>query len=117
MTESMARSRLLTGDVRTETARSRPVDPPDVLAGAPATMTIPLATFGDAEFGIWEITAGTVRDTEADEIFVVTDGSGTVEFEDGTTITLAPGVAVRLFAGDRTNWRIVQTLRKVYFAG
>lgn len=117
MTEPMARSRLLTDDVRTEEASSLPADPQDVIEGTPATMTIPLAALGDAEFGIWEITAGTVRDTETDEIFLVIDGSGTVEFGDGTTIELNPGVAVRLFADDRTIWRIAKTLRKVYFAG
>lgn len=117
MTGSMARSRLLNNDVRAEAASRSPVDPQDVIEGAPATVTIPLAVLGDAEFGIWEITAGTVRDTETNEIFVVTDGSGTVEFEDGTAIELRPGVAVRLFAGDHTIWRIAETLRKVYFAG
>ncbi len=108
--------RLLSADVRTQQGSAAPVEAADVLAGSPETTTIPLADLGEAEFGIWEITAGTVRDTEADEIFVVLSGSGSVGFEDGTSIDLSAGVAVRLRAGERTVWRIDETLRKVYVA-
>ena len=112
----MSIERLLTNDVRTEPGARSPVDADDILAGSPEVVTIPLASLGAAEFGIWEITTGTVRDTEADEIFVVLSGSGAVGFEDGSSIELSEGVAVRLQAGDRTVWRVEETLRKVYFA-
>jgi glycine/D-amino acid oxidase-like deaminating enzyme/uncharacterized cupin superfamily protein len=75
-----------------------------------------LATLGDAEIGLWEMAPGTDHDTEVDEVFVVLAGHGTVEFEDGEVVTLAPGVAVRLRAGERTTWTVTETLRKVYVA-
>lgn len=109
-------TRLLSGDVRTAQGQRTRLAVDDVLGGRPETMTMPLGELGGAEFGIWEITPGTVRDVEADEIFVVLAGAGSVEFTDGTSIDLAPGVAVRLTAGDRTVWRVRETVRKVYFS-
>jgi uncharacterized protein len=76
----------------------------------------PLATLGDAEIGLWGMEPGVDHDTEVDEVFVVLAGRGTVEFEDGEVLTLAPGVAVRLRAGERTTWTVTEALRKVYVA-
>ncbi|MEP9363052.1 cupin domain-containing protein [Nocardioides sp. CN2-186] len=76
----------------------------------------PLATLGETEVGLWGMEPGTDHDTEVDEVFVVLAGRGTVEFEDGEVVTLAPGVAVRLSAGERTTWTVTETLRKVYVA-
>ena len=76
----------------------------------------PLATLGDAEVGLWGMEPGVDHDTEVDEVFVVLAGRGTVEFEDGEVLTLAPGVAVRLRAGERTTWTVTEALRKVYVA-
>jgi uncharacterized cupin superfamily protein len=76
----------------------------------------PLATVGEAEVGLWGMEPGVDHDTEVDEVFVVLAGRGTVEFEDGEVVTLAPGVAVRLRAGERTTWTVTETLRKVYVA-
>ena len=76
----------------------------------------PLATLGGAEVGLWGMAPGVDHDTEVDEVFVVLAGRGTVEFEDGEVVTLAPGVAVRLTAGERTTWTVTETLRKVYVA-
>ena len=84
----------------------------DVLAAEAA----PLTTLGDAEVGLWEMAPGTDHDTEVDEVFVVLAGRGTVAFGDGEIIELAPGVAVRLRAGERTTWTVTETLRKVYVA-
>lgn len=84
----------------------------DVLAGA----TGPLAELGGAAIGTWEMAPGTDHDTEVDEVFVVLAGRGTVTFEDGEVVELAPGVAVRLRAGERTTWVVTETLRKVYAA-
>jgi len=75
-----------------------------------------LATLGAAEIGLWGMEPGVDHDTEVDEVFVVLAGRGTVEFEDGEVVTLAPGVAVRLRAGERTTWTVTETLRKVYIA-
>ena len=76
----------------------------------------PLATLGDAEVGLWGMAPGTDRDIEVDEVFVVLAGRGTVTFEDGEVVDLQPGVAVRLWAGERTTWVVTETLRKVYVA-
>ena len=84
----------------------------DVLAGAAGE----LARLGDAEVGTWEMAPGTDHDTEVDEVFVVLTGRGIVSFEDGEVVDLAPGVAVRLRAGERTTWVVTETLRKVYVA-
>jgi uncharacterized protein len=95
-------TRLLTADVLT--------------AGLRPDRTLPLGELGGTEVGVWEMAPGTEQDTEADEVFVVLAGRGTVTFEDGEVVDLAPGVAVRLTAGERTTWVVTETLRKVYVA-
>ncbi len=75
-----------------------------------------LTSLGNAEIGLWGMDPGVDHDTETDEVFVVLAGRGTVEFEDGEVISLAPGVAVRLRAGERTTWTVTEALRKVYVA-
>jgi hypothetical protein len=64
--------------------------------------------------GVWQITEGVVTDVEADELFVVVSGRATVEVEGGPTLELEPGVVGMLHAGDRTVWRVHETLRKVF---
>jgi uncharacterized cupin superfamily protein len=59
----------------------------------------PFTAIGDVEVGVWEHTAGTSVDVEADEAFVVLAGRGTVAFATGETVDLAPGRLVRLHAG------------------
>ena len=81
-----------------------------VAAGSPTTGVAELVD----GVGIWEITPGTVRDTEIDEVFVVISGRATVEFEGLPSIELRPGSVVRLSAGMRTTWIVHETLRKVY---
>ncbi len=88
----------------------------DIVSGSPTVAVAELGTFGDVEFGIWEITPGVVRDVEADEVFVVLSGEGTVRFADGTSIELRAGSLVRLAEGERTEWEIRSRLRKVYLA-
>ena len=78
--------------------------------------TLPLAEVGDAEVGVWEMAPGTEEDTEVDEVFVVLAGRGSVTFADGEVVALAPGVVVRLRAGERTTWTVTETMRKVYVA-
>lgn len=110
-------TRVLDDDVAA-TALARGALPPDeVLAGTPTTGVLALDVVAGAEVGIWEMTAGTARDTEVDEVFIVIAGRGSVRFEDGEVVGLSPGVAVRLRAGERTEWSITETLRKVYVAG
>lgn len=86
----------------------------DVSAGSPTTGVATLAALRDVEIGVWEMSEGTARDTEVDEVFVVLSGAGTVQFEDGERLDLLPGTAVRLRAGERTTWTVTALLRKVW---
>lgn len=88
----------------------------DVVAGSPTTGTRTFGTLGEVEVGIWEMSPGVVRDTEVDEIFLVLSGVGRVEFGDGEVLDLSPGDVVRLRAGERTVWTVVETLRKIWVA-
>ena len=110
----VATDRLLVQDASTAPVEHEAVDAADVLGGRPTTGTLPLADQAGVELGVWEITSGIVTDIEVDEIFVVLAGRGRVEFDDGSSIALLPGVVVRLRAGDRTQWIVHETLRKIY---
>jgi len=92
------------------------LDPASVLAGSPAVAEATLWTSEDGRIirGVWQITAGTVTDVEADELFVVVSGRATVEVEDGATLELAPGVMGVLARGARTTWTVHEPLRKVF---
>ncbi|MDX3588813.1 MULTISPECIES: cupin domain-containing protein [Streptomyces] len=94
-----------------------PLDEHDVLAGSPVAAAKTLGEFGGTEFGLWTLTVGTVRDVEADEVFVVVEGDATLRFDTGESIELTPGAVVRLHAGERTEWEVRSPLRKVYVAG
>ncbi len=99
-----------------------PVAAGQVVAGAPTTGYAELDVAPDAdgdggrEVGVWEMTPGAMRDTEADEVFLVIAGRATVEFVDPAmpSIELAPGALVRLEAGMQTLWTVHETLRKLY---
>jgi uncharacterized cupin superfamily protein len=114
MTPDLARLAYLAKDVGKVALEHAAVDPADVLDGAPTSASTALTSDDGVEIGLWEITPGTVTDTEVEEVFVVLSGRGRVDFEDGTGIDLAPGTAVHLTAGQRTTWTIHETLRKVY---
>jgi uncharacterized cupin superfamily protein len=66
------------------------------------------------EIGVWEAGPGSDIDVEADEVFLVLSGTGTLTFHDGSHIELNPGSLVRLHAGDRTTWEVTERLRKLY---
>ncbi len=86
------------------------------IKGSPRTGTKSLGQFGDVNVGLWEMTPGTMSDTEVDEIFIVLHGSGTVDFKDRESISLAAGDVVRLHAGQQTVWTVTDTLRKVFLS-
>lgn len=102
----------------TATLRHEPLLEAEIRSGTPETAVQSLGSFGDCEFGIWEMTPGIACDTEADEIFVVLQGRGRIEFEDSdrAAIELAPGDVVRLQAGMRTVWSVTEPLRKFWIA-
>lgn len=79
----------------------------------------PLGTIAECEYGVWEMTAGVMYDTEAEELFVVVDGTATIEFLEPTRapIEVSPGSVVTLAAGTKTRWTVhSERLRKVYVA-
>jgi len=95
-----------------------PVPAAQVVEGTPTTGVVVLDSGDEREIGVWEMTPGAMRDTEADEVFLVLSGAATVEFEHphASPIILAPGSVVRLEAGTRTIWTVRRTLRKLYVA-
>lgn len=87
--------------------------------GAPSVGHRRLALLDGHELGVWEMTEGTMYDVEADEVFVVTAGRGVVviDAENGhpvRTAELRQGTLMRLSAGMRTTWTVIEPLRKVY---
>ncbi|HET6671812.1 MAG TPA: cupin domain-containing protein [Agromyces sp.] len=103
-------------DAASATLEHVPVEPDQVVAGAPTTGYLELDDDGTRSVGVWEMSVGAMRDVEVDEVFVVLAGAATVEFEHPVAdpIILAPGSVVRLTAGMRTIWTVRQTLRKIY---
>lgn len=93
-----------------------PVEPEQIVAGTPIVGVAELGSLAQNEYGVWEHTVGASSDVEVDEMFVVLFGAATVEFDDGTVITLAPGSVGRLREGQHTVWTVTETLRKVYIA-
>lgn len=94
-----------------------PVPADQVVEGAPQTGTAELGGVGEVEVGVWELTAGAMSDTEAEEVFVVIAGTASIEFVDsGETLTVGVGDVVQLHAGERTIWRVPDRIRKVYLA-
>ncbi|ALE93618.1 hypothetical protein AOC05_16970 [Arthrobacter alpinus] len=87
--------------------------------GHPTTGAVGLGSLGGIDFGVWEMSTGTMFDVEADEIFVVTAGRGHVVIEPFGSLAekrveLGPGTLMRLSEGMKTAWTITETLRKVY---
>lgn len=108
--------RLLSPDVTTARLDHEPLPADEVVDGSPTAAVVSFGTVGETEVGVWEMTEGTARDTEVDEVFVVVAGRGSVTFEDGERIELTPGVAVRLTAGERTVWTVTERVRKIWVA-
>lgn len=87
--------------------------------GHPTTGAVGLGSLGGTDFGVWEMSTGTMFDVEAEEIFIVTAGCGHVVIEPfgglaGQRVELGPGTLMRLSEGMKTAWTITETLRKVY---
>ncbi|RAX50447.1 cupin [Arthrobacter sp. AQ5-05] len=97
-----------------------PVAPGQAADETTTTAVVELGTLAGAEFGIWEMAAGSMYDVEDEEIFVVTAGHGTVviapfEGHPARTADLVPGTIMRLSAGMQTTWTVTTPLRKIYF--
>jgi uncharacterized protein len=92
------------------------LDPSQVVAGTPAITETVLSESPDGRVvrGIWRITEGTVTDVEEDEVFVVLEGSATIEVQGGPTVRVGPGDVCLLRRGARTTWTVHEPLRKVF---
>ncbi|MGW4890883.1 cupin domain-containing protein [Kitasatospora sp. NPDC004240] len=95
---------------------AEPLDPGQILAGSPEVSSKVLWESEDGRRlrGVWQITPGTVTDTEEDEMFVVISGRATVAVEGGPTLEVGPGDLAVLSRGDRTTWTVHETLRKAF---
>jgi uncharacterized cupin superfamily protein len=94
-----------------------PLGSTDILGGSPKASLTEVLDIPGLAVGVWQLTEGTVTDSEEDEVFIVLTGTAIVEFE-GTdeVLELHPGVIGRLAAGSRTRWTVTETLRKVYLS-
>lgn len=90
-----------------------PLPGEQVIAGDPRVAVAELLS-DPVEIGVWEHTAGTSSDTEADELFVVLSGRARIEVADGTLLEVGPGDVGILEAGAQTVWTVHETLRKIY---
>jgi uncharacterized cupin superfamily protein len=93
-----------------------PVDPASVVSGDPQVSNRVVWESEDGRVirGVWQITPGTVTDTEAHEMFVVVSGRATIAVEGGATFEVGPGDMGVLEEGARTSWTVHETLRKAY---
>lgn len=88
-------------------------------AGEATTAFAEIGTIAGAEYGLWEMNAGAMRDVESEEVFLVIRGRGRIEFDEPALpkIELSPGMLVRLEDGMKTRWFIDEApLRKLYIA-
>lgn len=100
----------------TDQLEPEPLDPQQVLFGNPKTSALTLAESKEgAESGLWRCTPGTVTDTEVEESFLVITGRGSIEFEDGSTVQLEPGVTHRFEGGEKTKWTVEETILKAFW--
>lgn len=91
------------------------VPSPQVTSGMPDTGWVSIGVDAGGEWGVWELSAGGMTDTEVSEVFVVIAGAGVLEFLTPALprVSLRPGVVMRLSAGMQTRWTISTPLRKV----
>lgn len=100
----------------TDQLEPEPLDLEQILFGNPKTSSLTLAESKEgAESGLWRCTPGVVTDTEVEESFLVITGKGSIEFEDGSTIELEPGVTHRFAGGEKTKWTVTETILKAFW--
>jgi uncharacterized cupin superfamily protein len=93
-----------------------PLDGDSILKGTPEAFNRVVWDSDDGRMvrGVWEMTPGTVTDTEANEMFVVISGRATITPEGGEPFDVGPGDMGVLEEGARTTWVVHETLRKAY---
>ncbi|MEB4614112.1 cupin domain-containing protein [Leucobacter sp. M11] len=83
-------------------------------AGSPREGLVPLGRIGAVDVDLWELRTGTVTDVELEEMFVVLSGNATIEFlDEDRSLVVGAGDVVRLTAGSRTRWTVLDHIRKV----
>ncbi|WP_193096477.1 cupin domain-containing protein [Brevibacterium sp. FME17] len=83
----------------------------------PTTAFAQLGTITGADYGLWEMSAGDMRDIEGEEVFLVVSGTGRIEFDESDLppIELSSGTLVRLEDGMKTRWYVNEApLRKLF---
>ena len=83
------------------------------------TAVAELGTIAGADYGLWEMSVGAMRDVEGDEVFLVISGTGRIEFDDPDLppIELSSGTLVRLEDGMKSRWYVDEApLRKLFIA-
>ena len=100
----------------TDQLEPEPLDPGQIVSGTPETSALTLAESDEgAESGLWRCTPGVVTDTEVEESFLVITGRGRIDFEDGTSVELSPGVTHRFEGGEKTRWTVEETILKAFW--
>ena len=92
---------------------------PDDSPADATTAFAELGTIAGADYGLWEMSAGAMRDIEGDEVFLVISGTGRIEFDEPVLppVELSPGTLVRLDDGMKTRWYVDEApLRKLFIA-
>ena len=71
---------------------------------------------GKVEIGLWECTPGrfTADRSQSAEFCHFISGQIEMTHADGTKMTLGPGDAINLPLGWKGEWRVIQTVRKLY---
>jgi uncharacterized protein len=108
--DTLAQTRLICANVFTQV-----LDSDDAPTPMP-TFSRVLTTLHAQGLGLWEATPGRFGEVEEDEVFLILSGSGTLTFQDSSTIELEPGVLVRLQEGDGTVWEVHSRLRQLYLS-
>lgn len=98
-----------------------PVEDSQLIAGTPGTAVASLGEIFGVEFGLWEMSQGSMSDIEAEELFIVLSGKATVKVEpvsgfEAEEFVLVPGSICHLREGMHTIWNVTEPLRKVYLA-
>lgn len=94
-----------------------PIEEWQNLSTAATAAIAELGSIGGADYGLWEMSTGAMRDVEGDEVFLVISGTGRIEFDEPAreTIDLGPGTLVRLEEGMKTRWYVDgEPLRKLW---
>jgi uncharacterized cupin superfamily protein len=81
-----------------------------------AALTLAEPNGGKVEIGVWECTPGRFTADRSSSAEFCHFLSGRVEMThvDGTRVTLGPGDAIDLPLGWKGEWRVIETVRKLY---